>query len=297
MENVNQRGCSLIEERISKIDGTIIGMKVIGSGPGLVLVQGAMGTAASWSNFAQALSKWFTVIVPDRRGRGLSPMADKAKCGLAAEADDLKVILERFKASYVFSLSSGAVITLFAAAKGLPVEKIIAYEPPFFTNGHFPQKYLDSYYQDLKQGNLVSAFYNAGCAVNPKLRLFPKWLFEKIFPGKPKKTAGGYIYDPEFKELVESLAFDFAAVSEAATDMGFLRDIAVPIGLFGGAESPKFLKADLDSLSALIPGSERITIDKAGHSTMWDYDAKRNPHSDPARIALAVKDYFLGKQL
>lgn len=283
----------MVEEHITSLDGTKIGMKVLGQGPGLVLVQGAMGTAASWSDFAQELSKWFTVIVPDRCGRGMSPLEYHDNGGLNAEANDLKAILDRSKAKYIFGLSSGAVVTLYAAAKGLPVEKVIAYEPPFFTKGTIPHRYLNNYYTDLNKGDLISAFYNAGCAVNPKLRYFPKWLFKMVFPARRRKTTEGYSYDADFKELVSSLAFDFSLVLGAIVDTSFLKEISIPTGLFGGAKSPEFLRVDLDAISALIPGSKRVTIERAGHSTMWNYDRKRNPNSDPRRIALLVKEYLL----
>jgi len=54
-------------------DGTAIGYERLGAGPVLVLVQGAMGTAYTFRELAEALADSFTVIVPDRRGRGMSP--------------------------------------------------------------------------------------------------------------------------------------------------------------------------------------------------------------------------------
>ena len=43
-------------------DGTEIGCAKLGHGPGLILVQGAMGAAAHCSDLAQALSGCFTVL-------------------------------------------------------------------------------------------------------------------------------------------------------------------------------------------------------------------------------------------
>ena len=54
-------------------DGTSIGYEVLGSGPAIVLVQGAMGTAYTFRELAEALADTLTVVVPDRRGRGRSP--------------------------------------------------------------------------------------------------------------------------------------------------------------------------------------------------------------------------------
>ena len=58
---------------VTSRDGTQIGYTQVGHGPGLILVQGALGTAHNYRDLADALSSDFTVYTPDRRGRGMSP--------------------------------------------------------------------------------------------------------------------------------------------------------------------------------------------------------------------------------
>src|SRR5438105_15963025 len=53
-------------------DGTPIGYRQLGRGPGLVILHGAMESAKSHLDLARALAPNFTVYLPDRRGRGLS---------------------------------------------------------------------------------------------------------------------------------------------------------------------------------------------------------------------------------
>lgn len=55
-------------DSVISIDGTKIGYRQYGKGPGLIIVQGAMGTACNYHQLAIALAKDFTVYVPDRRG-------------------------------------------------------------------------------------------------------------------------------------------------------------------------------------------------------------------------------------
>ena len=63
----------LYEKRTCKsLDGTIIGYRQYGTGPGVVLVNGAMGVAQNYHQLATALADSFTVYSPDRRGRGMS---------------------------------------------------------------------------------------------------------------------------------------------------------------------------------------------------------------------------------
>src|SRR5438445_5900390 len=53
-------------------DGTTIGYRQLGRGPGLVVLHGAMEASQSHLQLAQALADGFTVYLPDRRGRRMS---------------------------------------------------------------------------------------------------------------------------------------------------------------------------------------------------------------------------------
>jgi pimeloyl-ACP methyl ester carboxylesterase len=53
-------------------DGTTIGYRQFGSGPGIIAVHGGAQAAQNFTKLASALSDAFTVYVPDRRGRGRS---------------------------------------------------------------------------------------------------------------------------------------------------------------------------------------------------------------------------------
>ena len=59
--------------QVMSADGTSIGFRKIGTGPAIVLVQGAMGTVQNYAELALALADRYTVYSPERRGRGLSP--------------------------------------------------------------------------------------------------------------------------------------------------------------------------------------------------------------------------------
>ena len=53
-------------------DGTTIGYRRLGMGPGLILLHGSMSSGGHHVELARLLADTFTVFVPDRRGRGLS---------------------------------------------------------------------------------------------------------------------------------------------------------------------------------------------------------------------------------
>src|SRR5215470_2288122 len=91
-------------------DGTKIGFERLGAGPVLVLVQGAMGTAYTFRELAEALADSFTVIVPDRRGRGMSPRRFDPGYTIADDVADLDAVLRATDGRFVFGLSSGGDI-------------------------------------------------------------------------------------------------------------------------------------------------------------------------------------------
>ncbi|WP_345779400.1 alpha/beta fold hydrolase [Natrinema sp. SYSU A 869] len=49
-----------------------------GSGPPLILLHGGSGTRRTWDTLRPHLTDDFTLIVPDRRGRGESGDADRS---------------------------------------------------------------------------------------------------------------------------------------------------------------------------------------------------------------------------
>src|SRR4029079_9459845 len=72
----------------------------------------------------------FTVYAYDRRGRGQS--GDTQPYAPAREVEDIAALIEAAGGSAcLLGLSSGGALALEAAASGLRVEKVVAYEPPY----------------------------------------------------------------------------------------------------------------------------------------------------------------------
>src|SRR5215207_5748398 len=78
---------------VTSKDGTTIGYRQLGHGPAVVLLHGAMESAQSHMQLAEALADIFTVYLPDRRGRGLSGPYPPAGYGVQQEVDDLAALL------------------------------------------------------------------------------------------------------------------------------------------------------------------------------------------------------------
>jgi len=120
-----------MSEVISK-DGTRIAYERLGSGPPIVLIDGALCSRefGPMSRIAALLAPKFTVYLYDRRGRGAS--GDTAPYSKAREVEDVQALIAAAGGSaFVFGTSSGAGLALETAASGANIPKLAVYEPPF----------------------------------------------------------------------------------------------------------------------------------------------------------------------
>ena len=114
---------------VTSQDGTTIAYTKSGQGPAVILVVGAFNDRMTGAPLAQALQDRYTVYTYDRRGRGES--SDTAPYAVEREIEDLDALITAAGGSaYVFGYSSGAVLSLRAAAHGLAIEKLALYDPP-----------------------------------------------------------------------------------------------------------------------------------------------------------------------
>src|SRR4051812_47286268 len=140
-------------------DGTTIGFRPLGSGPGLVLLHGTMQSAASHGELSQLLAGHATVHVVDRRGRGLSgPYPQVSSTDL--EVDDLAAVLGATRARTVMGVSSGALIALRAALTVPAIERLVLFEPPLLLEPVDPVL-LRRYADERAAGDLPAAMVTA----------------------------------------------------------------------------------------------------------------------------------------
>jgi pimeloyl-ACP methyl ester carboxylesterase len=100
---------------VTSADGTIIAFDRVGSGPALILVDGALchrrfGPSAA---LAKQLAGRFTVFTYDRRGRGES--GNTLPFSPAREVEDLAALIAAAARAFVCGVSSGGALALEAA--------------------------------------------------------------------------------------------------------------------------------------------------------------------------------------
>ena len=55
---------------VTSRDGTTIGYRQLGNGPGIILLHGGASASQSYMKLGTLLSDAFTIYIPDRRGHG-----------------------------------------------------------------------------------------------------------------------------------------------------------------------------------------------------------------------------------
>jgi pimeloyl-ACP methyl ester carboxylesterase len=115
-------------------DGTRIAYDVYGTGPEVILVDGASATRAfgGSAELAQTLAKdGFTTYAYDRRRRGES--GDTQPYAVQREIEDIEALIDEAGGkAYLYGISSGGALALEAAAVlGDKVKKLAVYEVPY----------------------------------------------------------------------------------------------------------------------------------------------------------------------
>ncbi len=274
---------------ISK-DGTTIHYYQAGHGPGVVLVQGAMGTAQNFMQLAEALADTFTVYVPDRRGRGMSG-DNGGEYTIQKEVDDLDALLTKTGAHYIYGLSAGAIISLQATLALPAVHKVAIYEPALFVNGA-PAATVARYEREMDQDKVAAALVTAMKAAQmgpPIFNLIPRWLLERMtnmaLKSEDKKGSGGYA---SMRELAPTLRHDLKLVVEMSGKLESFKAVRTDVLLLGGSKSPAYLKAALGALEKILPHAQRIEFPGLGHAASWNSDRG----GQPERIAQELRRFF-----
>jgi pimeloyl-ACP methyl ester carboxylesterase len=246
-------------------DGSTIAYREIGEGPGVVLLHGGLQAAHSFSQLAQALSDAFRVYVPDRRGRGRSA-AFGQNYGLATEAADLDALLRKTGARFVFGLSSGALIALYAAETLSAIERVAVYEPPLSIDGVDPGAWAPAYERALERRDLGAAMATAirGTGDDAGLARVPHFVLAPLMR-LALRAAKRKEDEIALRELVPTVRYDVRLQRESARILAGLPEIRAKLLLLGGDRSHPTLRMSLDALEKRLPTAQRVMLHGVGH--------------------------------
>lgn len=266
-------------------DGTVIGYRQYGSGPGLILVHGGMQAAQHLSALAAALADQFQVFVPDRRGRGPSGPHGTGSV-VRCEVEDLQAVITATGARLVFGHSSGALIALRTALLTAAVQRVALYEPPLSVRGSTPAAWVPRFHREIAGGRHAAAAVTAlkGARIDPRLARLPRWL---LTPVAAAGLRGRHLPDGDVPaaDLVPTMRFDVQIAREMADTAAEYASLPARVLLLGGTRSPQYLGTALGELAAVLPRGQVVTLAGLGHS---------GPQNDgrPPVVARALRDFF-----
>ena len=260
---------------VTSADGTTIGYRSFGAGPPLLVLHGAMQSGLSQRDLAEALADRFTVVLPDRRGRGASGTFGP-DWSLDREVEDVAALVTGTGARLGFGISSGAVILLEAALTGA-FERLALFEPVLVVDGSTPAGWADETETQLARGDVAAALVTGmrAARMGPAfIRMLPRPLLERMTAAMMDRTDGGI---PSFRELASTLPYDGRIVAERAGSADRYAAVTVPTLLLGGGRSPAYLKTALAALDRTLPDVRRVEIPGVGHGVTENADRRGKP--------------------
>lgn len=279
---------------VTSSDGTTIGYRQLGHGPGIVMLHGAMESSRSHLQLAGALANAFTVYLPDRRGRGLSgPYGDNYS--IQKEVEDLDALLTKADAHRVFGVSAGGLICLQAALTLPAIHKVALYEPALIVNNSISTAFLPRYDREMAQGKIAAALVTGmiGAQMGPPIfNAMPRWLLESLtnmaMKSEEKKAKDS---DITMRAFAPTLHYDFQLVNEMNGKLESFREIRPDVLLLGGSKSPAYLKAALDALEKVLPRAQRIEFPGLDHGGSSDL-SNTNRNGKPELVAAELRRFF-----
>lgn len=240
-------------------DGTEIAFERSGSGPALILVDGALCHRAFGPSrgMAKQLSEHFTVYIYDRRGRGES--SDTGPYASAREVEDIEALAKEAGGTvFLCGFSSGAVLALEAAAALPSVARVALYEAPFVvddTGTPVPPDFAEQL-----RGQVASG--HRGAAVDAFMKLVgTPAVFRVVMRATPVW--------PKLKAVAHTLPYDITTLnvhqSGQPIEAGRWVSVTAPALVMDGGKSPQWMRNTTRELAAAVPGARYRTLEGQTH--------------------------------
>jgi pimeloyl-ACP methyl ester carboxylesterase len=247
--------------RVRSKDGTAIAWERSGSGPALIVVDGALCSRAFGPSrkIAARLAEHFTVYIYDRRGRGES--SDTGPYSPAREVEDLNaLIVEAGGSAALLGLSSGAALALEAAASRLPITHVVAYEPPYVDDagtrgGSSHQGALAERVAHGDRGSAVTYFMKDMVGVPA-----PAVIMMRMMP---------WVW-PKLKAVAHTLPYDAAIMTSFQIPRRRFASIDTPVLVMNGSKTDARLKEAARAIAHVVPEAQHFELAGQTHNVSAD---------------------------
>ncbi|AZH24423.1 alpha/beta fold hydrolase [Haloplanus aerogenes] len=255
---------------VTSPDGTRIAYERHGDGPPLVLLHGGL-TRRYWEPLVPQFAGDFTVVTPDRRGRGESD--DTAPYSIEREVEDTRAVVDAVAETPVLFGHSFGGLQAIETARVASVEAVVAYEPAYL---------VDEYRETADLAARMQARLDAGePAEATKLHLcevlrddiddiddIDAWLDE--WP----------VWPAPVDHVENTIRMNRALENHPLPDS---LDVDAPVLLLTGSEGPSHLRESVRAVHDALPDSRLVEFEGVGHS---------GPTEAPDRTVEAVRDFL-----
>jgi pimeloyl-ACP methyl ester carboxylesterase len=235
-------------DTVTSHDGTRIAFDRIGAGPPIVAVVGAFNDRWTAEPLARFLAPHFSVLTYDRRGRGDS--GDTAPYALEREVEDLAALIVAAGGSAgVFGFSSGAVLALEAAARGLHTTRLALYEAPPFGSPVEHAAILADLVAAGRRGDAVE-------------------YFQRDVVGIPADVVGQMRHAPVrpgLEAMAHTLVYDMRILGDTSL-LGRLASIAQPTLVISGQDSMNGVHDTASALVTDLPNARHRVVNGLHHN-------------------------------
>jgi pimeloyl-ACP methyl ester carboxylesterase len=260
--HINRQGASKSMENSGTVvsrDKTRIAYTKVGSGPSIILVDGAFCYRENGpsTELAARLAQSFTVYTYDRRGRGES--SDHSPYSIQSEIDDFAAVADQASGPiYVVGISSGGALAMQAAASGVPIKKLILYEPPFISDNGIPRSFaskkarVEEFIASGDRGGAVR-FFLTDVFGAPKAFALAMPL---IMPGSWKRC----------KSVAHTIPYDLTILDDRTILNERSALVSAPALVVEGEKSPKDLRDASQLVAHALPHGRALVLAGQDHN-------------------------------
>jgi pimeloyl-ACP methyl ester carboxylesterase len=261
---------------VTSKDGTTIAFDKVGSGPAVILINGAMSYRVADPTLAQvaeSLSKDFTVYTYDRRGRGES--GDTKPFAKEREIEDIQALVANAGGqAMLFGISSGGAVALEAATALPGIPKVAVYEIPFIVD-------------DSREPLRDYEGYTSKLVADGKLDELVEYFITQV-ADMPAEFVGGMKQDQAMwagmKSIAPTIPYDAAFVGAfmegKPLPAGHWGKVTAPVLVADGGASPAWMGHGADALAKVLPRASRQTLEGQTHMV------------DASVLAPVLSDFF-----
>jgi pimeloyl-ACP methyl ester carboxylesterase len=234
-------------------DGTRIAFDVLGQGPPVIVIGGALNDRTTHRELSQLLADQFSVYDYDRRGRGGS--GNTLPYAVERELEDLAAIVgEAGGDASAYGVSSGGLLALQAAAQGIPLRKLALFEPPYQVEptaaSPDAQRDIDALIEDGRPGDAVDYFLARLVGIPApalaQLRDGPMW--------------------PALVAMAPTIGYDMSVTATGSLPSEWLARVSAPTLVLTSVGTAPSLQATARAVASGLPNAELRTLEGQYHA-------------------------------